>query len=57
MSDQATDEDRRKAASVSYFLLAPNSYIGGRRPVELADAEPELLVSLLRAFLRPADVF
>ncbi len=41
----------------AFFLTTPNTYIGGRRPIELLKTDPERLVSLARSFANPADAF
>lgn len=46
-----------KASDISFFLLEPNSFIGGLKPIELIETEPEKVVDLLKQFLNPASVF
>lgn len=41
----------------AFFLTTPNTYIGGRKPIELLRTDPERLVSLARSFANPADAF
>jgi len=42
---------------VAFFFTSPNSYLDGRKPVDLLKSDPEKVVSLVHAFVRPADVF
>jgi hypothetical protein len=42
---------------VAFFFTSPNSYLNGRKPVDLLKTAPEKVVSLADAFVRPADVF
>ncbi len=42
---------------IAFFFTNPNSYLDGRKPVDLLKADPEKVVSLVHAFVRPADVF
>jgi hypothetical protein len=42
---------------VAFFFTSPNSYLDGRRPVNLLKTDPERVVSLVNAFVHPADVF
>ncbi len=42
---------------IAFFFTSPNSYLDGRKPVDLLKADPEKVVSLVHAFVRPADVF
>lgn len=43
--------------NLAFFFSTPNAYIGGRLPIELIRADPDLLVSLAERFANPADVF
>jgi hypothetical protein len=42
---------------VAFFFTSANSYLDGRKPVDLLKTDPEKVVSLVNAFVRPADVF
>jgi hypothetical protein len=42
---------------LAFFFSTPNSYIRGRKPLELLKEDPERLESLARSFASPADVF
>jgi hypothetical protein len=41
----------------AFFLTTPNTFIGGRKPIELLRTNPEQLVSLAHSFANPADAF
>jgi len=41
----------------AFFFTAPNSYIAGRKPVELLKTDPRKVESLAQAFANPADAF
>jgi hypothetical protein len=41
----------------AFFFSTPNSFIGGRKPLELLKGEPEALESLAQSFAGPADAF
>jgi hypothetical protein len=43
--------------SLAFFFANPNSYIGGRKPIELIQTDPDRVVSLAERFAHPADVF
>lgn len=40
-----------------FFLTTPNSFIGGRKPIELLRTDPKQVVSLAHSFADPADAF
>ena len=40
-----------------FFFASPNSYLDGRKPVDLLMKYPEKVVSVAHAFAHPADVF
>ena len=42
---------------LAYFFTTPNSFIGGRKPLELLKDDPKRLESLARSFANPADAF
>jgi hypothetical protein len=42
---------------LAFFFTNPNSYIAGRKPIEILRSDPERVVSLARAFANPADAF
>jgi hypothetical protein len=42
---------------IAFFFTSPNSYLDGKKPVDLLKTDPERVVSLVHAFVRPADVF
>jgi len=42
---------------LAFFFTSPNSYIGGRKPLELLKEDPERLVALARSFANPANAF
>jgi hypothetical protein len=42
---------------LAYFFATPNPNIEGRKPLELLKSDPSRVLSLARAFARPADVF
>lgn len=42
---------------LAYFFVTPNMNISGRKPLELLKQDPARLVSLVHAFVHPADVF
>jgi hypothetical protein len=42
---------------IAFFFTSPNSYLDGKKPVDLLKTDPEKVVSLVHAFVRPADVF
>ena len=43
--------------SLAFFFANPNPYIGGRKPIELIQTDPDRVVSLAERFAHPADVF
>jgi hypothetical protein len=42
---------------LAFFFTNPNSYIEGRKPIEILKSDPERVKSLAQAFVNPADVF
>lgn len=42
---------------IAFFFTSPNSYLSGRKPVDLLRTDPERVVSLADSFAQPADVF
>jgi hypothetical protein len=42
---------------LAFFFETPNSFTGGRRPLELLKGDPEGLASLAHRFANPADAF
>lgn len=42
---------------LGYFFTTPNSYLRGRKPLELLKRNPAQLDTLVQAYLHPADVF
>lgn len=42
---------------LAFFFTNPNSYIGGRKPVEILKSDPERVKLLAQAFVNPADAF
>jgi hypothetical protein len=50
------DEEKLLRALI-WFLNQPNGYIDGKKPIELVGVDDARLLSLMKAFLHPADVF
>jgi hypothetical protein len=42
---------------LAFFFDTPNSFIGGRRPLELLKGDPEAIESLAHRFANPTDAF
>jgi hypothetical protein len=42
---------------LAFFFTTSNSFIGGRKPLELLKGDPETLESLAQSFASPADAF
>ena len=42
---------------LAFFFTNPNSYLAGRKPIEILRSDPERVTSLAQAFFNPADVF
>jgi hypothetical protein len=42
---------------IAFFFTSPNSYLSGRKPVDLLRTDPERIVALAPSFVQPADVF
>jgi hypothetical protein len=42
---------------LAFFFTNPNSYLGGRKPVEILRSDPDRVTSLAQTFVHPADVF
>jgi hypothetical protein len=49
--------DHSSGWDLAYFFTTPNSFIGGRKPLELLSEGSKRLESLARSFVNPADVF
>lgn len=49
--------DHATGWDLAYFFTAPNTFIGGRRPLELLKDDPKRLESLAKTFTNPANAF
>lgn len=49
--------DHASGWDLAYFFTSPNSYIGGRKPLELLREDPKRLESLARSFANSSDAF
>jgi hypothetical protein len=47
----------RSGWDLAFFFSEANSYLGGRRPMDLVDSDPSRVVSLAGTFVHPADAF
>lgn len=50
-------DEEKLIRGLLWFLNSPNSYIDGKKPVELLGEDDDHIVRLAKAFLHPADVF
>jgi hypothetical protein len=49
--------DHATGWDLAYFFKSPNSFIGGRKPLDLLTEDPKRLEPLARSFANPADAF
>lgn len=49
--------DHATGWDLAYFFTSPNSFVGGRKPLELLKEDPKRLESLAQSFANPADAF